>query len=101
MLSIQVKKRTVIRFKMFGESSHLLNFAFCVSPREKCLICKKNQTTQNSKELLLYMLANEYKETFYQVLSHFGPDPLFLLIALWVKSSRKRVLDNLNRRLTM
>ena len=31
-LSIQINERTVKRFKLFGESSHFLNFALSVSP---------------------------------------------------------------------
>ena len=33
-LSIQIEECTVKRSKYFGESSHFLSFALCVSPRD-------------------------------------------------------------------
>ena len=34
LLSIQIKERTVKTSKIFGESSHFLNFSLSVSPRD-------------------------------------------------------------------
>ena len=67
------------RSKIFVESSHFLNFAPGVSPRDKLFnLQKKIKTTNYSKAHLLYMLSSEYEEMFICFVQFWSRRPVSL-----------------------
>ena len=78
-VSIQIKERTLKRSKMFGESSHFLISALCVSPKDQMLDMQTIQGHTKFKSTSFVLVSfNEYEDYFVCFVAFWSQPPVSL-----------------------